>query len=133
MAEAGLPPDRYPAHGRRGEALAQAVTINLMTGVEPPTALFTSQNLLTIGAIRALHQLGRQHTVALVGLDDIELGDLLDPPVTVMAQDPTEIGTLAAKRVFARLDGDRSPEREFVVPCRLVVRGSGEIRQPTEI
>jgi LacI family transcriptional regulator len=127
MLEAGLRPDRYPAHGRRSEALAEAQTIRLMTGAEPPTALFTSQNLLTIGAIRALHQLGRQHTVALVGIDDVELGDLLQPPVTVMAQNPTRIGTVAAERTFARLDGDRSPEQQYLVPCRLIVRGSGEI------
>jgi LacI family transcriptional regulator len=131
MTEAGLPVDRYPVrHRRRDEALAQAEVMALMTGTDPPTALFTSQNLQTVGAIRALHRLGLQHRVALVGLDDIELGDLLDPPVTVMAQDPARIGTLAAERLFARLDGDRSPEREFVVPSRLVIRGSGEIPPP---
>ena len=67
-----------------------------------PTALFTSQNMVTIGATRALHQLGLQHEVALMGFDDLPLGDLVRPGVTVMAQDPTQIGTLAAQRLFAR-------------------------------
>ena len=34
-----------------------------------------------------------------------------------MAQDPTEIGTLAAERLFARLDGDRSPAETIIVPA----------------
>ena len=96
----------------------------------PPTALFTSQNVITIGAIRALHHLGRQHEVALIGFDDLILADALDPGVTVMAQDPNRMGTLAAERLFARLDGDRSPAETYVVPGRLVVRGSGEIPPP---
>ena len=45
----------------------------------PPTALFTSQNVITIGAIRALHHLGRQHEVALIGFDDLTLADSSSP------------------------------------------------------
>ena len=96
----------------------------------PPTALFTSQNVITIGAIRALHHLGRQHEIALMGFDDLTLADTLNPGVTVMAQDPTKMGTIAAERLFARLDGDRSAAGTIVVPARLIVRGSGEISPP---
>jgi LacI family transcriptional regulator len=95
--------------------------------------MFTSQNLLTLGAIRALHGLGRQHEVALVGFDDLLLADLLDPGVTVMAQDPAQMGTLAAERLFARMDRDAGPEETLVVPARLLVRGSGEIPPRDEV
>ena len=49
-----------------------------------------------------------------------------------MAQDPSQIGTLAAERMFARLDGDTSPAETIVVPARLIVRGSGEIPPPAD-
>ena len=68
--------------------------------------------------------------MALLGFDDLTLADTLIPGVTVMAQDPTRMGTIAAQRLFARLDGDRSPVETFVVPARLIVRGSGEITPP---
>src|SRR5690242_8496808 len=55
-----------------------------------PTAIFAAQNLITIGAIQTLQARGLQHKVALVGFDDFLLADLLDPPVTVVAQDPGE-------------------------------------------
>ncbi|WP_197677014.1 LacI family DNA-binding transcriptional regulator [Friedmanniella luteola] len=114
----------------RSEAEAEAAVRALLDLAEPPTALFTAQNLVTIGALRALHGTGRQHEVALVGFDDLLLADLLEPGVTVMAQDPARIGTLAAERLFDRLGGSSGPEETVVVPAALVVRGSGEIAPP---
>ncbi len=116
--------------GLHDDASATAVARRLLTLPDPPTAIFSGQNLVTIGAIRALQQLGLEHDVALVGFDDVETSDLLKPRVTTVSQDADRIGRLAAERVFARLDGDTSPPRHLVVPTRLVVRGSGEIRAP---
>ena len=82
---------------------------------------------MTIGAIKALHRLGLQHDVALVGFDDLLLADVVEPGVTVMAQDPARIGTVAADQVFARLDGDEGGAQTTIVPATLIIRGSGEI------
>jgi len=109
-------------------ASAYDAAVALLRGDNPPTAFFSSQNLVTIGVIQALRELGLQREVALVGFDDIPLGDMLEPGVTVVAQDPYAIGSLAAERVFARLDGDHSDSETFIVPSSLVIRGSGEIR-----
>ncbi len=65
--------------------------------------------------------------MGLIGFDDFVLADLLDPPISVMAQNPTAIGRTAAARLFQRLDGDESPAHHVVVPTRLIARGSGEI------
>jgi LacI family transcriptional regulator len=97
---------------------------------QPPTALFTSQNLVTIGALRALRAAGLRSRIAHVGFDDVLLSDLLEPGLTVVVQDPREIGHLAATRLFARIDGERSPARTLVVPTRLIARGSGELPPP---
>ena len=114
-------------HGLRSEHEARRAVSELMSTADPPTALFTSQNMVTVGAIRALRDLDLHHQVAMVGFDDIELADLIDPPITVMAQNPQTIGTLAADRVFARLDGNTDPPDTQIVPARLIIRGSGEI------
>ncbi len=58
---------------------AYATTRELLLGDDPPTAMFTSQNLITIDALRALHDLGLAHSIALVGFDDVVLGDVVDP------------------------------------------------------
>jgi LacI family transcriptional regulator len=106
---------------------AKAAVEELLRLPRPPTAIFAAQNVLGIGAFAALRGLHRQFDVALVGFDDFPLADLLDPGVTVVAQDPAAIGRLAAETLFRRLDGDRSPSTVQVVPTRLIVRGSGEI------
>ena len=109
---------------------AKAAVEELLRLSQPPTAIFAAQNALGIGAFAALRGLHRQFDVALVGFDDFPLADLLDPGVTVVAQDPAAIGRLAAETLFRRLDGDRSPSTVQVVPTRLIVRGSGEIAPP---
>jgi LacI family transcriptional regulator len=108
-------------------ALAEQATHNLLDAEEPPSALFTGQNLITVGALRALQQRSLQQRVALVGFDDFLLADLLAPPITVIAQDPTAMGRAAAELLFARLDDNTLPPRQIVIATQLLVRGSGEI------
>jgi LacI family transcriptional regulator len=109
---------------------AEAAVIRLLNGPEPPSALFSSQNLITLGTVRALRACGAQHRTAVVGFDDLPLADMLDPPVTVVAQDAAAIGTLAAQILFRRIDGDTSQPQAHIVPTRLIPRGSGEIPPP---
>ena len=112
----------------RGVEKAEAATTDLMNLPEQPTALFTGQNLVTIGAFRVLRRLGLHKKVALIGFDDILLADLLEPGITVIAQDPAGIGRAAAEILFRRLDGERGPSHHAIVRTRMINRGSGEIR-----
>jgi LacI family transcriptional regulator len=117
--------------GLRDAAAAERAAVDLLGGTTPPTALLTGQNLLTEGAVRGLRRLGRQREVALVGFDDVPLGDLLDPGVTVVAQSPAQLGATAARRLLQRIAGDRTPAATAVLPTELIARGSGEIPGPS--
>jgi len=131
LSDAGVPLDEtIVRHELRTIEAAQEAARVMLDGVSAPTAIFASQNLVTIGAIRAMASLAQQDSVALVGFDDFVLADTLRPGITTIAQDPTEMGRLAAKLLFGRLDGDRSDPKTHVVPTRLIARGSGEIRPP---
>jgi LacI family transcriptional regulator len=125
VAEAGLTP--FGVHELHDPAAAAAATTALLEREPPPTALFCGRNLITIGAIQALRRLGRQHEIALVGFDDFPLADLLEPAVTVIAQDPAAMGRTAAHALFERIDGAAGPPREFQIRTRLIPRGSGEL------
>jgi LacI family transcriptional regulator len=127
VAQAGLTNTSRQVNSLRSEHESYAAVHGLMQLDNPPTAVFTSHYLLTLGAIRALHDLQLEERLALIGFDDIVRADLVRPAITVMAQDPTRLGTLAAERIFARLDGDTSPVQTLVVPAKLIARGSGEI------
>ena len=128
LHEAGVPLDgSLVASGLRTGDDAMATVLRMMGQFDPPTALITMRNSLSVGAIRALRGLGLQHRVALVGFDDFELADLMQPGLTVVRQDVAVIGAEAARLLFARIDGDTSPPLQVVVPHSLVQRGSGEI------
>jgi LacI family transcriptional regulator len=106
---------------------AQVVAGQLLDAQDPPSAFFAGQNLLTIGAVRAIRERGLQQRIAIVGFDDFLLADLLEPAVTVVAQDPISIARTAATLLFARLDGDDSPSTKKIVETSFISRGSGEI------
>jgi LacI family transcriptional regulator len=117
--------------GIRDPDAAMAAVHELLALEDPPTALFTSQNLSTIGAIRALRSVRLERRIALLGFDDVALADVLDPAISVVAQDPQALGRSAAELLFRRLDGDASPSVHEVLPVTLIARGSGEI-SPTD-
>jgi len=114
----------------RAPDVAAAAVDEMLALPQPPTAFFTSQNLLTIGGIRALRRARREREIALIGFDDISLADMLDPAISVVAQDPQALGRAAADQLFRRLDGDTRPAVEVVIPVTLIARGSGEIGAP---
>ncbi|WP_434444488.1 LacI family DNA-binding transcriptional regulator [Lentzea sp. E54] len=128
LAHAGLTlRDELVHSDLHGAGLAETATAALLGLGRPPTALFTAQNLVTVGAMRVLRARGLQHRVALIGFDDFPLADMLEPGITVVRQDVPGIGRKAAELVFARIDGDTSPPVHAVVPATLVRRSSGEI------
>jgi LacI family transcriptional regulator len=106
---------------------AHAAAHELLLSRKPPTAIFSAQNLLTLGTLRALSEHGGRRTIAHVGFDDLQLSELLDPGLTVIAQNPHALGRLAAERIFDRLDGDDRPYSHHILPTTLIARGSGEI------
>lgn len=127
FADLGLEPDpSLIRHGLRSRATAAQAAAEIMRLSHPPTALFASNDLTTMGAIDS----GQHASLALVGFDEFALADKLSPPITVVAQDPAAIGAAAADLLFARIGGDTSPPREIILRTRLIERGSGEIPAP---
>ena len=94
---------------------------------EPPTAVFTVNNLVAVGAIEAVRARGLDvpDDVALVCFDDIEYASRLYPFLTVMAQPAETLGSLGTQLLLERIER-RAPERPRVVvlPAEFLVRRS---------
>lgn len=128
MATAGVQVHAHLVVRDVHDAVQSAEAVQRLLGSSnPPTAIFTAQNLITMGAVEALRDADAQHRIALIGFDDFAMANLLDPGVSVMAQDPRAIGRLAATLVNERLANPGSPVSVHVVPSVLIARGSGEI------
>jgi DNA-binding LacI/PurR family transcriptional regulator len=105
-----------------------AFTAHLLALSDPPTALFTGNNLLTIGALRTIHEAGLRipQDIAIVAFDEMEWMFLMQPPLTVVAQPTYEMGQKAAERLLLRLANPDLPPIEIILPPTIHIRGSSQ-------
>ena len=98
----------------------------LLSRPDRPTAIFTANNFMTVGALLAMRDLGLRapEDVALVGFDDLDWTTLVEPAVTVVAQPVADLGRAAGERLLARMGGDDGPPRRIRLRTTLVVRAS---------
>lgn len=91
-----------------------------------PTALFSFNNMLAVGALRALREtgVGVPRDISLITFDDMDLFPFVDPPITAIAQPAYQIGTEAARTLISMLSGDRFVLREVVLPTEFRQRES---------
>ena len=100
----------------------------LLAHAAPPTAIFTANNLMTLGALHALRELGLRcpEDVALIGFDDTDWASIFTPPLTVVQQPTGEIGRAAASLLHKLMSDKGSAEISLrqTFPAQLIVRGS---------
>ncbi len=99
----------------------------LLETEDRPTAVFTVNNLVALGAIEAVRAAGLDvpHDLALVCFDDIEYASRMYPFLTVMAQPAETLGTLGTQLLLDRVER-RAPEqrRVVVLSAEFVIRQS---------
>jgi LacI family transcriptional regulator len=105
---------------------AEEAVGDLMSIESPPTALVVASNVLLVGGLRALHRMGIPvgDRVSLVSCDDIPLGELHSPPITVVDRDRTRMGEMAAELLIERIQNPEVGPRTVTLPTQLVVRSS---------
>lgn len=125
MSDAGIANWRRFVRSNSHDVDAAERAVRELLQLSPaPTAILTTNNRITIGALRALRDC--DGPPALIGFDDFDLADVLD--VTVVAHDTEQMGRIGAQQVLARLGGETGPARTVVLPTELIARGSGERR-----
>ncbi len=113
-------------YGDYKQESGRSLALDLLTGAAPPTALFVSNNLMTIGALEtiAARQLRIPQDVGLICFDDLPLAAVFNPPLTVVRQPAYEVGQAAAELLFKRLEDPSRPATSLKLLPELVVRGS---------
>ena len=127
MDAAGITHWRSNVHeGAHDAASARELVASLLERQDAPTAVLASNNRIAVGAVSAMRLAGPG--TAIIGFDDFDLAEVLG--VTTVTHDPSEMGRLAIERVFHAAADPAARAEQFVLPTRLVVRGSGEIAPP---
>ncbi len=128
LSEKGIPfADELITYGGYRVEGGRKMTERLLSLPEPPTAIFSTNNLMTVGVLRELfnQRMTIPQDMAVIGFDDLEWAELVQPPFTVMIQHPYEIGRKAMELLLERI-AKKSTERfrEVRYSTQLIVRGS---------
>lgn len=91
-----------------------------------PSALLVGNNLMTLGALEAIHARGLQipEDVAIIGYDDMPWAQALDPPLTAVRQPGDEVGRRAMELLLQRVREPRRSVSTVIMQPELVVRRS---------
>jgi LacI family transcriptional regulator len=103
-----------------------------LQGKERIDAIFSIKNALTVDAYKILRKLGVSipGSVALIGYDDFELADALEPPISVIRQPVESIATRAAEMLFQELEKVEQKHGTVTLKVELVERGSSRAKPP---
>jgi DNA-binding LacI/PurR family transcriptional regulator len=124
MRAAGRTP--FAVDGGFRPDLAERETAALLAIVDRPTALVVGNNLMTLGALRAIRAAGVAvpDQLAIVAIDDPPWASLVEPPLTVVAQPVSEMAEMAMTLLLERLNGARSEPVRAILPLELRIRVS---------
>lgn len=119
--------DQYFIESDFSESGGFAAMTKLLQLTDPPTAVFTANNLMTIGALNALNAHGVRvpSDISIIGFDDLDLAELITPPLTVIARDARLQGAKAMELMIQHLEnGSMNPPEHSMVDVQLIERGS---------
>lgn len=101
-------------------------TTKLLALPQPPDAIFAGNNLLAVGALKAIRAQGLRipDDVALASFDEMTWTSLIEPGLTVVRQPTYDLGRTATELLLQRLKEPERTPREVVLKGELVIRGS---------
>jgi LacI family transcriptional regulator len=120
-------PPQYVTEGDFFLASGEAAGKQLLALPDRPTAIFAAGDQMAIGTMHAAADAGLSvpGDLAVVGFDDIDATTLVRPALSTVAQDQRALGEAAVEALRGLIDEEPAePLRPYIVPTRLVVRGS---------
>lgn len=112
--------------GDSGHQSGVKLCAELMELPEAPDAIFTGNNLITLGALETIHTLGLKipEDVAVLGFDDMYWAGSLNPPLTAVRQPAYDIGKCAAEQLISRINNPERPTSQMILKTELMIRKS---------
>lgn len=123
-----IPLDRSLIVGENfGEQNGYVETRILINLENRPTVIFAASNLISLGALRALYEenINVPNDMSIISFDDQPYSNYLAAPMTTVAQQSQEIGSIAFKLLMDRMDSNHTSESpKILLPTKLIVRKS---------
>lgn len=96
-----------------------------------PSAVLAANDQIAIALYRAAAAIGLSvpDDLSIIGFDNLDISEHLDPPLTTIAQPFLKIGQTAAEMLIQRIEGDSQYLRQVTIPPDLIVRASTHLPQ----
>ena len=128
MDQHGFPilPEYIATVGTRIETAYEGMKRYLKQTIEIPTAFFADNDIIAIGAMRALKEFRYKipDDVSVIGFDNIAFGAISDPPLTTVGVYKHEMGEVAVRELAMAMDNPRKAKLKMQVSTSFVERGS---------
>jgi LacI family transcriptional regulator len=120
--------ESYIFYGEHNMESGYKETKEILQMKEPPTAIFATNNMVCLGCMKALCELGIRipQDIALVGFDQIETFDILNLKISVVFKDTEKMGKTAMELLLEKLndkEGERHTKR-VILPTEIKLKGS---------
>ncbi len=125
LQTAGITPPPL-IHGDWTTESGHRAALELIGTRDDVTAIFAANDQMALGAMKALHELGRDipSDVSVVGFDDMDESRAFWPPLTTVRQNFREVGRVAMERLLSQIENPDAAPRTTLIPTELVVRES---------
>lgn len=128
LADAGISFDpALVVESQAGQAAGYAAMQQLLALLNPPTAVFTHNDVLAMGAMRAIHDAGLAvpDDISVVGYDDTITATYLNPALTTVKFPIAEMGRRAGQIILKLAQNEGNlPAQTITLPVELIVRAS---------
>ncbi len=128
LAEYGVEPrNDYIQQTDPTVADAYSVTLQLLAGPDPPTAIFATNARLTVGVLAAINNRGLRcpEDISVLGHDGFDWQSVFRPRLTIVDQPGYLMGSKGAELLIQRITGAlEGPARRILLNPDLVVRES---------
>lgn len=96
------------------------------SGRLPFNAVFAGNDLMAVGAMQALklHNTKVPDEVQIIGFDDIELAQLVEPALSTVSQPTFEMGSRSAELLLQLISGKKPRSKTVIMKPTLVLRGT---------
>ncbi|MFH5830956.1 LacI family DNA-binding transcriptional regulator [Halalkalibaculum sp. DA3122] len=127
LDEHNIPVDEeLVAYGNSKEQGGIEGTRKLLSLDTPPTAIFSTNNLMTLGCFEEMYRqnVNVPDDISIVGFDDMSWASALNPPLTAVRQPGYELGTTAAELLLKRLRDPARTISNIELHSELIIRKS---------
>lgn len=118
--------NEYVVHEEFVREGGQEAMKELLSLDEPPTALVVADDLMALGVLNTLNEIGMRvpEDISVVSFNNVMLAEMSRPPLTSVDINIFDLGFESARNLIQMIENPKEPVKRIIIPHNLVKRDS---------